>query len=111
MLHDVCVGKTGTLTKGKMTVTSFHYVGVGQQEMVEKIDAEEYINFFTKYQMDSNLKSLIKEAILCNTDVRIEVNDATCTYEPMGQALEVGMIKFLVDNIPLIDKKGREGKE
>ena len=25
MLHDVCVGKTGTLTKGRMNVVKFHF--------------------------------------------------------------------------------------
>lgn len=40
-----------------------------------------------------------------NTDVRIEVNDGEqkgpdfeYKYEPKGQALEVGMIEFLMDN-------------
>jgi hypothetical protein len=41
---------------------------------------------------------LINEAIVSNTDVRIEVNDALCQYEPCGSALEVGMIKFMIEN-------------
>lgn len=44
------------------------------------------------------LKDLIKEAIVSNTDVRIEANDEILRYEPKGQALEVAMIQFLLDN-------------
>lgn len=44
------------------------------------------------------MKDLIKEAIVSNTDVRIEANDEEYKYEPRGQALEVGMIQFLMDN-------------
>jgi len=40
----------------------------------------------------------MKEAIVSNTDVRIEANDEEYKYEPKGQALEVGMIQFLMDN-------------
>lgn len=55
--------------------------------------------------INENLKDLIKEAIISNTDVRIEVNETEVPgkgfeykYEPKGQALEVGMIEFLMDN-------------
>ena len=35
---------------------------------------------------------------MSNTDVRIEANDEDYTYEPKGQAIEVAMIEFLMDN-------------
>lgn len=44
------------------------------------------------------LKELIYECVISNSDVRIETNDTTCMYEPKGQALECGLIKFLMDN-------------
>ena len=49
-------------------------------------------------QIDERLKDLIKEAIVSNTDVRIEANDEEIKYEPKGEAIEVGMIEFLMDN-------------
>jgi hypothetical protein len=30
------------------------------------------------------MKELVKDAIVANTDVRIETNDQTCKYEPKG---------------------------
>lgn len=33
-----------------------------------------------------------------NTDVSIEMNDKEFKYEPKGSPLEVGLIKFLIDN-------------
>jgi hypothetical protein len=55
-------------------------------------------HFSERLELQSELKHLITESIICNTDVRIEPNNTTYTYEPMGQELEVGMIKFLIDN-------------
>lgn len=44
------------------------------------------------------MKEMIKEGIISNSDVRIETDNETCTYKPAGQAIEVGLIKFLMDN-------------
>lgn len=44
------------------------------------------------------MKDLVTEAIIANTDVRFEANEEKLSYEPQGQALEVAMIKFLLDN-------------
>ena len=41
---------------------------------------------------------MIKESILANTDVRIEADDEAHRYAPRGQALEVGLVQFLMDN-------------
>ena len=54
--------------------------------------------FETKLEIQAELKQLIKECIISNTDVRIETNDREFKYEPKGQALEVGLIQFLLDN-------------
>mmetsp|Transcript_18409 Transcript_18409/g.28247 ORF Transcript_18409/g.28247 Transcript_18409/m.28247 type:complete len:280 (-) Transcript_18409:1096-1935(-) len=96
MLHDICVGKTGTLTKGKLNVAKYQIC-----DMLQSIenDRENYPDFFnTRLEIQSELKDIIKEAIISNTDVRIETNDLECRYEPKGQALEVGLIQFLMDN-------------
>ena len=44
------------------------------------------------------MKDLVRESINANTDVRIEIDNEEYKYEPRGQAIEVGMIQFLVDN-------------
>lgn len=92
MLHDVCVGKTGTITTSDMTVAKFqisdnHNVIVNQKNKFSTIDS-----------ISSDLRTIIVESIISNTDVRIETNDVECMYEPKGQQLEVGMIKFLIEN-------------
>ena len=95
MLHDVCVSKTGTITKGKMSVVRYHF---GDSESVDKNDTESNPLYFKKSDVLPAWKELINEAIIANTDVRIEVNDELCEYEPCGSALEVGMIKFMMEN-------------
>lgn len=46
------------------------------------------------------MKSLFREAILANTDVRLEVEEqnAVAKYVPKGQAIEVAMVDFLMEN-------------
>mmetsp|Transcript_14890 Transcript_14890/g.25363 ORF Transcript_14890/g.25363 Transcript_14890/m.25363 type:complete len:791 (+) Transcript_14890:874-3246(+) len=96
MVHDVCVGKTGTLTRGKLNVKKYQ-IG-GDFEVYEHNREGERDFFSTKLSIQQELKDVLKEAVFSNTDVRIETNDAECKYEPKGQALEVGMIQFLMDN-------------
>lgn len=96
MLHDVCVGKTGTLTKAKISVASYQITD--QIQAIEN-DRAHYPTFFnTQLELQQELKEIIKECIISNTDVRIECNDEECKYEPKGQAIEVGLIQFLMDN-------------
>jgi magnesium-transporting ATPase (P-type) len=57
--------------------------------------------FNEELEVNVELKDLIKEAITMNTDARIEIgedHDETYKYLPKGQALEVGMIDFLLEN-------------
>lgn len=54
-------------------------------------------------EANDNIKGLIREAILANTDVRIEVdegsqNDNSAQYIAKGQGLEAAMIDFLMEN-------------
>jgi hypothetical protein len=48
--------------------------------------------------VQTELRDLVKEAIISNTDVRMVPNEEHLTYEPQGQELEVGLIRFLVEN-------------
>lgn len=97
MLHDICVGKTGTITKGKMTVASYQFGDMGVEDNADD-------NFSTQLEISTEMKELISQVIVANTDVRFEANDKTLEYEPLGQALEVAMVKFLIDNeIPAHD--------
>lgn len=100
MLHDVCVGKTGTITSGEMHVVAFH---VGQSEQAET-NPRGTAYFNDQFELQGELKNLIKDSIVANSDVRIETNDTDVsvnnppTFEPHGGDLEVGMMTFLVDN-------------
>jgi magnesium-transporting ATPase (P-type) len=97
MLHDICVGKTGCLTKGKMTVAKYQ---ICKQTIAIDNDRDNYPDTFNdRLEIPIELKEIIKECIVSNTDVRIECNDEECKYEPMGQPLEVGLIQFLIDNL------------
>jgi len=49
-------------------------------------------------EIQAELRDLIKESIISNTDVRMVPNEEALTYEPEGQELEVGLVRFLVDN-------------
>lgn len=97
MLHDICVGKTGTLTKGRMTVQKFQ---LGSQEVQNNDHEIQGADFFNSSQFDcsENMKDLVRESIIANTDVRIQIDNEEYKYEPKGQAVEVGMIQFLIDN-------------
>ena len=48
--------------------------------------------------MQAALKDWVKEAIISNTDIRVETDDKELKYVPKGQPIEVGMIRFLIDN-------------
>jgi Ca2+-transporting ATPase len=97
MLHDLCVGKTGTITKGDMNVLKFQ-IGNAYHLVHEHQRDECPDHFNTTLELDRTYKNFIIECILNNTDVRFEANDKEFKYEPRGQALEVGLIKFLIDN-------------
>lgn len=96
MLHDVCVGKTGTLTEAKVQVQSYQ---IANERRAIENDTDNYPTFFnTELEIDDQLRQILKEAIISNTDVRIETDNENCKYKPAGQAIEVGLIQFLMDN-------------
>lgn len=92
MLHDICIGKTGTITEAKMSVARFH---ICDYATVEENEGD---SFTQKLEVQGELKDLIQEVIIANTNVRFEANDDTMQYEARGQELEIGMINFLLDN-------------
>jgi 23S rRNA maturation-related 3'-5' exoribonuclease YhaM len=69
-------------------------------------DNDQYKNAFsTKLEIQKEIKDLIEESIISNTDVYIveheepgEHGTAEFSYEPRGQEIEVALVKFLIDN-------------
>lgn len=49
MLHDVCIGKTGTITSSRMNVTKFH--SMDKPEEVVSCGKENTANFFKDQDM------------------------------------------------------------
>lgn len=116
LLHEICVGKTGTLTKSEMHVKSYQLLN-DKTVHENKFDDPKYMAHFNSRmkvvrnmdlsndavaKANDNIKGLIREAILANTDVHLEVdegqNKETASYVAKGQALEVAMINFLMEN-------------
>ena len=95
MLHDICVGKTGTITKGHLNVMKMQFCS--DPTVHENVRD---LFFADELEVQQEQKEIIKEAIISNTDVRIEANDTDDipVYEPCGQELEVAFIRFLMEN-------------
>lgn len=68
-------------------------------------------DFFVQHvELHAELKEIIKESVISNTDVRIEITDEEVTvpgqskpiiepkFKPSGQPLEIGLVQFLLDN-------------
>ena len=84
MLHDLCVGKTGTLTKGDMNVSKYQ-LGEAFDKVHEHNRDEKPDNFVSPdIELNKDHKDFVIESILNNTDVRIETNDKVFRYEPKG---------------------------
>lgn len=96
MLHDVCVGKSGTITTGKMSVAKYQFCDHFQP--IENDPESDPSKFNNYVDIQSDLKQLIVESIAANSEVRIEPNDELRVFEPKGQQLEVAMMQFLIDN-------------
>ena len=89
------------MTTGKMHVVKFH---ICDDTDIKSNDQPTYFNS-NSLNTNDDLKEIIRESIIANSDVRIEVDDDLCIYEPKGQAIEVGLIKFLMDNEEDIQNK------
>jgi magnesium-transporting ATPase (P-type) len=119
MVHDVCVGKTGCLTKGNMNVRMYQITN--QVETNDHIadNNEHRDNFYTKLVINDDLKELIIDSMLNNNDTRMESTSETLEkvpvenknfwssvnyenieehiFEPKGTPIEQGITQFLVD--------------
>jgi P-type E1-E2 ATPase len=102
MIHDICVGKSGTITTGVLHVAKYQLFD--NYTPYDNNWENEGDKFSKVIDIQSELKNLIIESIASNTDVRVEMNDETMTFEPMGDSLEVGMMQFLVENDEDINK-------
>ena len=72
MLHDICIGKTGTITEGNLFVKKFHLFDSHKAE--SNIDDAFFKN---KLYIQREMKDLIEESIISNCDVRYEIDDKT----------------------------------
>ena len=72
MLHDICIGKTGTITEGNLSVKKFHLFDSHKAE--SNIDDAFFKN---KLYILREMKDLIEESIISNCDVRYEIDDKT----------------------------------
>jgi hypothetical protein len=75
---------------------SYHLVNQQEVHRNDYMTAPDYFN--NDLEVNIELKDLLKEAIISNTDVRIEVDDNSYQYLAKGQATEAGMIDFLMEN-------------
>lgn len=83
LLHDICVGKTGTLTKGEMHVGNYQLIGEPEVHPNDHTDPKKCAWFSDQLKVskgvnesaNSEIKSLIIESILANSDVRMEVDE------------------------------------
>lgn len=92
MLHDICVSKTGTLTKGDLKVVKYQLCD--NYSCHEKC-TEAYFN--QRLRIPDDIKDYVRESICANNDIRIEHDDRTYEYVPRGQKLEEGLVRFLAD--------------
>jgi len=83
-LIDIMTGKTGTLTYGDMNVQTFHAGGDFQEN--------------AHPSMNQELFQTIKSLIVLNTDARMEIEDMSSAFVPQGSPVEVGLLRFLIDN-------------
>jgi len=85
-VEEICTGKTATLTKNEMRVSSFY-----AQTLLIRNNRK---NTLFNCELDYNTIDLIVESIMYNNECRVEMSDKAF-YEPVGNGTEVGLIKFL----------------
>jgi len=83
-LTDVCTGKTCTLTAGDMTVATL-FTGCEEQDT-------------SGQQLNHTLQENINRCIILNCEARMEINDDEHKYVPQGNAVEVGLLKYLTQS-------------
>lgn len=86
-VNEILVGKTSTITTGKMKVAEF----LCEDKIIMNTRKSTLMNC----ELSNITLELIKESILFNCTARVEM-DAT-TYKPVGNPTEVGLLRFLQD--------------
>ena len=125
MVHDICVGKTGTMTTGKMNVKKYQLGDQMTTHFNDHLGRPDGFKLHTENEAPKYLKDLINMCILGNNDVRMAVHGpeepaarhwiirffTSCFakkekpvdsnefyYMPEGQSIEVGMTNFIIQN-------------
>jgi len=90
-LIDVMTGKTATLTEGEMRVGSL-YIGNAMQDT-------------SNPELNHELMKVFQNCLLLNTEARMEMGDDDHKYTPKGSPVEVGLLKFLIEQeVPVQDQ-------
>ena len=107
MVHDICISKTGCLTDADMVVAKYQ-IGNNAQTNDHVREIPYYDSFVTRLEVSQDIINIMIEAMIANSDVRIEIAERRVedvdnyetefVYEPCGQELEVALIKFLYDS-------------
>ena len=89
-LHDICVSKTGILTKGLLKVTRYYIQGKIHKNIEEN-------TFKNSDKISEHLKELLIETIISNCEICLEIgqdfsSDRLPKYLPTGNTFEVGMV-------------------
>lgn len=98
MVHDICVGKSGTITTANMHVAKYQLFDNYEPNDNEWDIIEKQEEFSKGIEMMSELRNIITESIINNSDVRCEIDDTNMVFKPNGDSLEVGMMNFMLEN-------------
>jgi len=91
-VDEILCGKTSTITTGDMKIAQF----LCEDKQIKNTRK----NTLLHCELSNVTLDLIKESILFNCSARIEMDSTT--YVPVGNATEVGLLKFLQDaDIPV----------
>jgi P-type E1-E2 ATPase len=93
MVHDICVSKTGCLTDADMVIAKYQICDNANTN--DHIRESAYYDAFrTRLEISTELKDMIIESMIANTDVRLEIaerrvedsefNETEYVYEPCG---------------------------
>jgi len=85
-VEEFCSGKTGSLTTEEMSVVKFY------AQFCLVLNSRK--NTIHECQINSETVELIKESIIYNSSVNIEMNE-NAFYVPAGNSTEVSLFKFL----------------
>mmetsp|Transcript_23024 Transcript_23024/g.31395 ORF Transcript_23024/g.31395 Transcript_23024/m.31395 type:complete len:541 (+) Transcript_23024:427-2049(+) len=102
-VEEFCTGKTGSLTTEEMKVVKFY------AQFCLVLNSRK--NTIHECQINTDTVQLMKESIIYNSSVNIEMNE-DAFYVPVGNSTEVSLFKFLQDaEIPVHEIiRNKEGR-